>query len=107
MSVPTYSIKLVLTKRKTLGRQAATAPDAYIPKDLFEDLPAQPPESTARSSSSQTPSDYRLGTLRIDWIDLNENIPISSSPVMRTFISGKDKGERGRSMFLSNRYTRP
>jgi hypothetical protein len=103
MLISTYKLKLALTRRKQVGRHSTAASDGYIPKDVFEDLPAQPPESTARSSGLRKHPDYRFGSLRIDWIDLNEDAPISSSPVMRTFISGKDKEERGRSTYIVSR----
>jgi hypothetical protein len=102
MPIPTYKICLSLDIPKNSIRHSGIISEAHIPKTLFENLPAQAPKSTvARSTLSQSKKDYRHGALRLDWIDLDDETPVSSSPVMRTLISGKDKEERGRGTYGS------
>jgi hypothetical protein len=101
MPIPTYRIRISLDIPKNIIRHSGIISEVHIPKTLFENLPAQAPKSTvARSALSQSKKDYRHGALRLDWIDLDDETPVSSSPVMRTLISGKDKEERGRGTYI-------
>ncbi|OCH94257.1 zf-UBP-domain-containing protein [Obba rivulosa] len=96
------------TQSSTLARQQ----NVFVPSSLFQPLPVHSPRSTTRrntvsfhsrtpsaSSSSQRAQDYRLGPIRIDWVDFIENMSVGASkkagsgkgrekrePVMATFV---------------------
>lgn len=82
-----YHIRLTVQHKPDPNRPQS---DTYLPGHLFQQLPAHTPKPTARRNALFNPrnKDYRLGPIRIDWVDIEKmkKVPI---------IPGTDK-EQGR-----------
>lgn len=76
--------------------KSSSSPDTFIPRSLFQQLPAQTPKHTARRNALINPKhkDYRYGPVRVDWIDFeNMNTAV---------LGGKEKAQgRGKQMLES------
>ncbi|KDQ61571.1 hypothetical protein JAAARDRAFT_54924 [Jaapia argillacea MUCL 33604] len=81
-----YHIR-VLVSRKT-GVSAPQSTDNFVPTSLFQRLPAQTPKPTSRRNALFNPAhkDYRLGPIRLDWVDFE---------TMTKAVTGKEKASSG------------
>ena len=96
-------------------QRSEAAQNQYIPSSLFQHLPSHSVKSTQRrntlhSSSKQARhngepsksinhSDYRLGPIRVDWVDFEGSSPMES-PVNRKANIGKEREGKGRGMSI-------
>lgn len=93
MIIPDYRIRITLRKRLPApSSQPITGADGFVPSSLFQHLPAEIPKSTARRNATFNPAgkDYRLGPLRIDWVDFED------MENMKPLLGGKEKEVDGR-----------
>ncbi|KAI0041050.1 zf-UBP-domain-containing protein [Auriscalpium vulgare] len=84
-----YHVRISLHPKQSLSTSQPQAADTFTPSSLWQHLPSHPPKSTARRNATYNSSgkDYRLGPIRIDWVDL-ENMS-------RAVLVGKEKEGRG------------
>jgi BRCA1-associated protein len=88
-----YHIRIVLhlkaSQPTSKSSSSSNISDTFIPRSLFQQLPAQTPKHTARRNALINPKhkDYRYGPVRVDWIDF-EN--------MNTVVLGGKEKAQGR-----------
>jgi BRCA1-associated protein len=117
-----YHIRIRVTVKpatKSPAKATTWAADTFIPKSVFENLPAHTPRETSRNNAilGSKRRDYRYGPIRIDWLDLKSSPPTTSSiekplkkpkggiervtmdnaPTMSASGNGKEKDTRNRS----------
>ncbi|GJE91160.1 ring finger and zf-UBP domain-containing protein [Phanerochaete sordida] len=120
-----YHIRLQVSKpaqtipASSSYQRAALGSDAFIPSSIFQSLPAHPPKQTGRrytfhlprdqaqpedSEKTAEPSaykDYRLGPLRVDWVDFDD---MEVSGLTRN-ASKKEKGQNSRGGPATGKFT--
>lgn len=97
-----YHIRIVVQRKAEISQSHPPIVDTFIPKSIFEHLPSQSAKSTSRRNAVFNPAhkDYRLGPIRVDWIDFenmsvyarktNENV---RGTYLQRFSSGPDSSK--------------
>jgi hypothetical protein len=74
--MPGYHIQIVLNPENSARTSHQPHPDSFIPASLFQALPSHSPRSTLlRRDTLSRPilnEDYRIGPIRVDWIDFEQ-----------------------------------
>lgn len=81
-----YHIRIVLHPNTPLS-----ANNTFVPTSLFQHLPAQTPQQTARRNAlfNPKPKDYRYGPIRLDWLDFDK----TSTSMVNVREKGPGRGE--------------
>lgn len=115
-----YHIRISLEKQAastsaststSYNQRSGSISDQFVPTSLFEPLPSHPPRTTARRNTVHHPNqgpessrdigksperlDFRLGPLRVDWVDFEEPLPMES-PVTKKNTVGKEREGKAR-----------
>lgn len=120
-----YHIRISLEKQAastsaststSYNQRSGSISDQFVPTSLFEPLPSHPPRTTARRNTVHHPNqgpessrdigksperlDFRLGPLRVDWVDFEEPLPMES-PVTKKNTVGKEREGKARGVYCT------
>ena len=72
------------------------SPESFVPSGLFHQLPLHKPKPTSRRNALSNPAnkDYRLGPVRLDWVDFE----VTEKPLHTAM--GKERAQQGRGWFF-------
>lgn len=88
--MPAYHFRIAFSSRPNSTDQFPT----FIPTSLWQSLPAHSAKSTARRNAifNSNNKDYRLGPIRVDWMDLDA----SAARANESGVTGKTGGGKDR-----------
>jgi hypothetical protein len=91
MSSGTLRIRLTFSK-------SHNSPDNHKITSIWDRLPSERPHSTARRNATFNPhkKDYRLGPLRIDWVDLKSPMETNGNTPQTKTSQGKLSDRKGK-----------
>lgn len=101
--------------------RSGVAQNQYVPSSLFESLPSHSVQSTTRRNTLHHPNkqplrfgeanksighlDYRLGPIRVDWVDFEESLQMEGSLNKKSSVGKEREGKaRGTLAFHTSVY---